>query len=65
MDRPTCGGCNPGHPLPPDALTVAQWDALAAARTPRTPVLERLAGAIHCPACFRLRCSPGHWMTCR
>lgn len=50
---------------PTGALTVRDWDALASARSrDRTPLSERLAYLVMCPACLRLRINPAHWWTC-
>lgn len=71
-EEPGCGGCNPSRPLPPDALTVREWEARYAARqeTETRPRLrhrigERLAALVVCPACLLPRFVPSHWWTCR
>lgn len=48
--------------------TVAEWEAEAARRYPPMPLSVRipnlLIDLVFCSACFRLRLSPGHWLSC-
>lgn len=53
----------------PNAKTLREWEAEANARRYpplplRTRVGIRVAEAMSCPACFRLRLSPGHLLFC-
>jgi hypothetical protein len=58
-----CGTCA-GEPAPPGTKTAREWDAEYAARTYRKPSLgDRIVNWLVCGECFRLRFSPGHWLT--